>query len=469
MSYKIAVIGGGSVLWMPRLGADLLLEKSLKGSEMCLVDIDKKAAALTERYLQKMNQIAGAEWKIYQASEDAALDGADCVVVSISTGGFETMQIDCTLPEKYGVYATVGDTVGPAGISRSLRNIPVFLGIAEKMSRLCPETVMVHVTNPLTQLTRAVNKSGLVKCVGLCHEFTAIMSMLQRYFKKDSLHDLDAVCMGVNHFTILTDLVVKGIKEPMKKLNLKEYLKFELAFQGSRTTGTVDDDVRRAVNEKVILRNYFNFKLFEDLKVAAFPAAGPAHFCENFSFFNHDPDVLKELYIERKKVMPDRVDGKKKRSEKLRDILKKKEMPPEIEKRSAECLADVVVGLCTGESRKVIAALPNMGQIKNLPEDAVVETWATAGRGGVIPIAAGNVPEPYRGFMQQIISEQELTVEAAMEGSREKFIQALMVSPEMRDKRPETAEALADEFLKAHKKYLPQFFSSKKVNSKRKK
>lgn len=458
MSYKIAVIGGGSVLWMPRLGADLLLEKSLQGSEMCLVDIDRKAALLTREYLEKMNNIASSKWKIHITTEDEALDGADCVVISISTGKFEAMEIDCTLPEKYGVYATVGDTVGPAGISRSLRNIPVFLAIAEKMTRLCPGATMVHVTNPLTQLTRAVNKSGLVKCVGLCHEFTAIMSMLQRYFKKDSITDLDGICMGVNHFTILTDLVVKGIKDPMRKLNIKDYLKFELAFQGSRTTGTVDDDVRKAVNEKVILRNYFNFKLFEELKIDAFPAAGPAHFCENFSFYNHNLDVLKSLYIERKKVIPDRVEGKKKRAEKLRSILENKETPPEIEKRSAECLADVVVGLCTGEPRKVIAALPNQGQISNLPEDAVVETWAVASRGGVTPLAAGKVPEPYRGFMQQIITEQELTVEAAMEGSKEKFIQALISSPEMYDKRPESAKTLAEEFLKAHKKYLPQFF-----------
>ena len=48
MSWKIAVIGGGSVLWMPRLGCDMFLEDSLDGSELVLVDIDPAAAKLVQ-------------------------------------------------------------------------------------------------------------------------------------------------------------------------------------------------------------------------------------------------------------------------------------------------------------------------------------------------------------------------------------------------------------------------------------
>ena len=52
MSYKIAVIGGGSVLWMPRLCCDMFLEPALDGSELVLVDIDPAAAKLVQSYLQ---------------------------------------------------------------------------------------------------------------------------------------------------------------------------------------------------------------------------------------------------------------------------------------------------------------------------------------------------------------------------------------------------------------------------------
>ena len=127
MSWKIAVIGGGSVLWMPRLGCDMFLEDSLDGSELVLVDIDPTAAKLVQSYLEECVRVLDKKWKITIASEDDALKNADCVVVSISTGGFEAMDKDYTIPEQFGVYHAVSDTTGPGGIFRTLRNAPVFL------------------------------------------------------------------------------------------------------------------------------------------------------------------------------------------------------------------------------------------------------------------------------------------------------------------------------------------------------
>ena len=85
-----------------------------------------------------------------------ALDGADFVVVTISTGGFESMSVDLDVPARHGIRQSVGDSVGPGGINRSLRNIPVLVGIARDMEQLCPDAWMLNITNPMTALTRAV-------------------------------------------------------------------------------------------------------------------------------------------------------------------------------------------------------------------------------------------------------------------------------------------------------------------------
>ena len=85
-----------------------------------------------------------------------ALEGADFVVVTISTGGFESMAVDLDVPARHGIRQSVGDRVGPGGISRSLRNIPVLVGIGRDMEEDCPDAWMLNITNPMTALTRAV-------------------------------------------------------------------------------------------------------------------------------------------------------------------------------------------------------------------------------------------------------------------------------------------------------------------------
>ena len=100
----------------------------------------------------------------------AALEGADFVIVTISTGGFDSMAVDLDVPARYGIRQSVGDTVGPGGINRSLRNIPVLVGVAEDMGKVCPDAWLLNITNPMTCLTRAVCRQTAVKAVGLCHE-----------------------------------------------------------------------------------------------------------------------------------------------------------------------------------------------------------------------------------------------------------------------------------------------------------
>ncbi len=454
MTYKIAFIGGGSVLWTPRLSCDMFLEPSLKNSELHLVDIDRDATKLVKRYLESANKFIGNEWKIFDSDMDSALKDADCVIVSISTGGFEAMALDYDIPEKYGVFHTVSDTVGPGGISRSIRNIPVFIDIARKMEKLCPDSYMLHVTNPLSQITRAVNKATSIKCVGMCHEYTGIIKMLQNFFNIDNDNDIDSLCIGVNHFTIMDKLKIKGIADPMQQLTLKNYLEYEMKQDGSFKTGTTDDEVAKLVeSSEKLYPYYFNFYIYE--KLGLFPVSGTNHFCENIPFFNNDEKTLKKYHLHRKGVLPNRPKRKEERKSWLVDALEKGEQPNESKARSNEMLCDAVVGILTGESRRIIAALPNIGQIDNLPRDVAVETWAVASRGGINPVASGNVPSPYKGFMEQIIEEQELTVEAGLSGDSSKLIQAMFVSPELH--RKDMAEELALELLAAHRDYLPQF------------
>ena len=445
MSWKIAVIGGGSVLWMPRLGCDMFLEDSLDGSELVLVDIDPAAAKLVQSYLQECVRVLDKKWKITIASEDDALKNADCVVVSISTGGFEAMDKDYTTPEQFGVYHSVSDTTGPGGIFRTLRNAPVFLKLAEKMAKLCPNAWMVHVTNPLSQLTRIVNASGLVRCCGLCHEVAGQLHQLQGFLGITAPNDLDANVVGVNHFTIFTELYSRTVKDPMAKIKLADYMQYRAGELGS---GTVDDLVVKGGYDEFPL--YLNFYLKEILGV--YPAAGTVHIAENFPRFFNDNELYKKFYLYRKGVLPERPNNKQAIVERLQKTLADKEVPRETANRSREMLCDVLVGLLTGEKRRVIATLPNAGQIGNLPREASVETWASVSLDTITPVLSGNIPMSCYGFMASVVAEQELTIQAALTKDRSLVRQALFASPLFHEK--ERVDELMNAMFDAEKEWI---------------
>lgn len=450
MGCKVVLIGGGSYNWTPTLAVDLFSRESLRGSELVLVDINREAAAEMKKYCDMMVQAAGAGWKVSVEDLDDALRDATVVCISISTGGLKAMDLDYHIPEKYGVYHTVGDSVGPGGISRTLRNVPVFLDIARKMEKICPDAWLVHVTNPLSQLTRAVCMETSIKCVGLCHNYAGTVSMLADYFGVDT-SEVNALCVGVNHFTWLKNITVKG-KPAENELSAERYVEYFNNRHGILATNTTDD----VIQKELVGRNmdyYFNFVLFELL--GYFPVGTSNHVAENLPFYCNDEEILKKYHIRRKGVLPRRQLLVDKKVAEIREILSGKKPLPEI-KPSNEALSVIVESLYTGKPSTCIAAMPNRGQVSNLPDDVIVETWVYADGSGIYPVMSGEIPEYLTGYMQAVIDEQEATVKAAITGDRNLVVRGMHVSPQLMNK--EAARQLADELLYAHRDYLPQFF-----------
>lgn len=449
MGCKIVFIGGGSYIWTPTFATDLLLREGLKGSCLTLVDIDKDAAETMRQYCELLQSKIGSDWLIEVADLEAALEGADYVCVSISTGGLDAMALDYNIPEKYGIYHTVGDTVGPGGISRTLRNVPVFLDIARKMEKICPDAWMIHVTNPLSQLTRAVCMETAIKCIGLCHNYIGTIHMLADYLGAD-VEDINAVSVGVNHFTWLKNITCKG-KPVEDQLSLERYVEYYNKKHPEANTNTTDDEIQKMLSGRN-MEYYFNFMLFE--RFGYFPVGSSNHVAENLPFYCNDLEVLKKYHIRRKGVLPRRQMLKDKKVESVRRQLAGEEELPELRK-SNESFAEIVEALYTGRPARAIVAMPNQGQITNLPLDVIVETWAEINGSGIFPLMSGEVPDILTGYMRTIIDEQEATVRAAITGDRKELIRAMAISPQVQNK--DIVEELTDELLNALKEYLPQF------------
>ncbi len=211
---KLCYIGGGSKAWARVFMNDLALTGGLTG-EIALYDIDRAAAERNRRIGDRINAYPDtvSKWRYTVADTlEEALTGADFVAVSILPGTLDHMAADVHLPERYGVYQSVGDTVGPGGVLRALRTVPLFEGFARAVERCCPRAWVINLTNPMTILCRTLfDVFPSIKAFGCCHEvfhaedFLCCVVKEQLGVPRPHRHELTVQMSGINHFTWITE------------------------------------------------------------------------------------------------------------------------------------------------------------------------------------------------------------------------------------------------------------------------
>ncbi|MCR5154300.1 MAG: alpha-glucosidase/alpha-galactosidase, partial [Lachnospiraceae bacterium] len=210
---KLAYIGGGSKAWARVFMKDLALCEELCG-EIALYDIDVPAAnynrIIGNRINEDPNCLSKWNYVVYEKLEDA-LKNADVVALSILPGTLDEMAVDVHAPEKYGVYQSVGDTVGPGGVMRAMRTVPIYEGFAKAIKEVCPDAFVINLTNPMTICTKTLyDVFPEIKAIGCCHEvfhaenFLCCVAKEELKISKPDRHDIEAEVCGINHFTWIT-------------------------------------------------------------------------------------------------------------------------------------------------------------------------------------------------------------------------------------------------------------------------
>ena len=436
---RICFVGGGSYNWMPKLLGDLALTRDLEGS-IVLHDLNPSALEDIQRYGRKAVSQAGTNFSIETTTDlERSLEGAEFVVVTITTGGLDTMAADLGIPEKYGIYQSVGDTVGPGGLSRALRNVPVMVGIARAMERQCPNAWLLNLTNPLTVLTRVVGLTApRLKAMGLCHELFGVRGGLMRMFDA-TVDDFEMRVAGVNHLIWLLDMTVRG----------QDGLQMVRDFVADGRPLPIPD-ARGGWHEPFVDRWKLKLELFN--VYGALPAAGDRHLAEFFSYFLTEATGKGEDYGVLLATIADRQQQVAAARKDVQAAIQG-ELPAL--SRSSEATADIVSAVANGRSVRTIVNLPNTGQIDALPRGAVVETLAEITSAGAQPLTVGAVPPGVLSTLQPHVTNQEMIARAALEGDRSLALQALVNDPLVPNLQ--IARKLLDELLEAHAAYLPQF------------
>jgi alpha-galactosidase len=424
---KIVFIGGGSFNWGPEIIRDFIVTPELQDGTLVLHDVNHEAAMGNLKIAEMVKKRAGSRLKIEVVDDRrAALEGADYVALAISTGGLEAWRLDMEIPDKYGCRQTIADTVGPGGMSRALRNIPVIVSIARDMEAVCPKAWLLNVTNPMTTLTRSVWKATGITCLGLCHEVYGLLGYLQKAFEVKR-EEIAYSFAGINHCGWILDLTIKG-QDGVQML--REYWK----EHGSR---------KDTVAEKL-------------LEVYGYlPVWNGRHLSEFFPHFLTPETGYGEQYgfLDQMVTVKDRFASMAKGKEHWLKMQQGEDLP-ELQ-LGGEPVVPIILARETGKKYEFIANWPNAGQISNLPTDAIVETRAVADERGISPFAVGPLPEAVRAVLARHVSNQELIVHAALTGDYQAALQAFVNDPLV--KSLEGARAMLDELLETHRGWLPQF------------
>lgn len=425
---QIAYIGGGSRGWAWTFMTDLAMEKAISGT-IRLYDIDREAARANEIIGNRLRDREDAPGKWDYCVKDSlkeALTGVDFVVISILPKTFDEMETDVHMPERLGIYQSVGDTAGPGGMMRALRTLPMFVEFAEAIRKYCPDAWVINYTNPMSLCVKTLYEVfPQIKAFGCCHEVFGTQKVLagiaarELGIEKIERHDIHVNVLGINHFTWFDYASYKGIDLfPVYRHYIENH--FEEGFE---------ENDNNWMNSTFNCAHRVKMDLFRRYGLIA--AAGDRHLAEFMpgGEYLKDPETVKSWKFGLTTVAWRKEDLKKRleRSKRLAAGEEEIELKPTGEEGIL-----LIKALCGLERVVSNVNIPNTGrQIANLPESAVVETNAVFERDAIRPVLAGSIPEPVRQLIMPHVINHERIMKVVMGGNKdtELVVEAFLNDP----------------------------------------
>ena len=442
---KITFIGGGS-LSVPNLARDMMLTDGISDSQFVLYDRNIKAGNFCKAFLDKLATQLGVKCTIVSTdNRSAALRGADYIVITISTGGLDAMSHDIAIPEKYGIYHTVGDTTGPAGWARSLRNFAVFVELADAINEYAPSAMILNYTNPMTFLIGVLSRRCQGNIIGLCSGLAENLAFIKDLYHLQSEAEISLKYGGLNHFFWITEAkagkidVITDLRQRLQKTSLTKLLQKMYKHEdpmGFSTGREIADEL-------------FRF-------TGAMPFMGDRHTCEFFPWYITNKQNMKKYRLKRTSV-DDRRKGAQLGKTELEQALRTNPIPERYLKRSQESVAHVIAAHSSGGNFIDLGNTLNIGQISNLPFGTVVETPVMIDRNGITPLCIGSLPECVLGFIQPWIRVFSMITEACFNKDKALAIEALRLDPVCSHLNTHQIDEMAHHLLNAHKSFIRIF------------
>ncbi|WP_240138693.1 6-phospho-beta-glucosidase [Streptomyces sp. MUM 178J] len=417
---KLAVVGGGSTYTPELIDGFARLRDTLPLTELVLVDPAADRLELVGGLARRIFAKQGHPGKIVTTGDpDAAVADADAVLLQLRVGGQAARQQDETWPLECGCVGQ--ETTGAGGLAKALRTVPVVLDIAERVRRANPDAWIIDFTNPVGIVTRALLQAGH-RAVGLCNvaigfqrKFAALLGVAPS--------DVHLGHVGLNHLTWETSVRLGGPDGA-------EVLPELLAEHGD----AIADDLR------------LPRPLLDRLGVV------PSYYLRYF--YAHD-EVVREL-----RTKPSRAAEV---AAMERELLRMygdpglDEKPELLAARGgafySEAAVDLAAALLGGGGSPVqVVNVRNDGTLPFLPDDAVIEAPARVDRRGAAPLPVPELDPLYTGLIAAVTAYEDLALEAALRGGRDRVFKALLSHPLIGQSA--YADTLADQLIAHNREHL---------------
>jgi 6-phospho-beta-glucosidase len=429
MGVKLAVVGGGSTYTPELIEGVARRSDRLSVDELVLLDIDPERLEIVGGLARRMLDKLGWPGRLVLSGDtDAAIDGADFVLIQLRVGGQAARLVDETLPPKFG---TLGqETTGAGGFAKALRTVPVVLDLAERTARRgAPGAWIVDFTNPVGIVSQALLDEGH-RAIGLCNVAIGFQRRFARQFGVEP-ERVELEHVGLNHLSWERAVKVDGVDR------LPEIL--------ASSADELADDV-----------------------------GSPA---ELLRLTRSIPSYYLKYYYRFDTVLHEQQDGSQTRAEEVIDIEGElldmyrnpnlDEKPKLLERRGgafySEAAAQLIASLHDGRGDVQVVDIKNGARdgsgvraLPDLPAEAVVEVPARITREGATPIPQAPLEPDMRGLVEAVKAYEQLTIRAAMSGDRGIALRALMANPLVA--RWSIAAPLLDALLEANRRYLPAFY-----------
>ncbi len=431
---KVVFLGAGSG-FLPHLFGDILCIPGATRGELALVDIDPQRLGLAEQLCRKIVRDLKSDWTVTATTDRrAALQGADYIINCIEVSGTACVRFDNDIPAKYGVDQCIGDTIGPGGLFKALRTVPVWLEVLKDVEHLCPNAWILNYTNPMNVMCLAAAKTSRAKVVGLCHSVQGASHWMAQCTGVPYT-ELRWQCAGINHMAWFTELSHNG-RDLYPALKAK-----------------VESDPQFWEQDPVRFDLMVHFGYF--------CTESSGHDSEYVPYYRKRPDLIKKYcrdgYRGGSSFYADnwptwRVNSDENRRKQIASG------EPITHQRSIEYAANIIEAIETNIPAVIYGNMPNHGLIDNLPPSGVAEVACLADRRGVTPTHYGALPPQCAALCASNMSMFELAANACIERSKEAAMHALLLDPLTAAVCcPVEIKQMTMELFEAEKDFLPDY------------
>lgn len=451
---KVTVIGAGSLFFGRQAIWQMVHSEHLNKGTLSFVDTDETRLKKMVNLAQMVARANKTKLKIEGSTDRRdVLFGSDYVVLSFAKDSVKYRGIDCEISEKFGVRMCSGDTIGPGGIFRAMREFPVILDCLSDIRRSCPDALVINYINPT-----AVHGLGIkryapdIKSFALC-DGLHMPHVKQRYairaglihnkaeYTNEFAQRFDLKIAGVNHFTWLLKAEYDGV-------DMTDKIALSLSLDAAKETDGGDGGAKAAFNDSI---SYELYKIYGLIPTCV------GHTKEYLRFWQGHgttkdripPLTLWETearYI-RHREMWDQVDSF---IEGRRDIM---EFMTEL---GPDHATDIIENIEGGLGKQFFINTYNNGAVPNMSNDAFLELLCDVSKEGINPVNTQEMPRGIRGMQELVLDTHELTAEAIYERSFEKLRRAMMTDPLVCS--ISDADNIIRELMDKEKEVLPKYW-----------